>query len=58
MEKLSPKESVKGGNTALRGSVRALKGFFEGKPKGAKIRGRSPQDLKPRVCPRKIPRES
>ena len=32
MEKLSPKESVKGTNTVLRGSVRAPKGFSEGFP--------------------------
>ena len=32
VEKLSPKESVKGANTVLRGSVRAPKGFSEGKP--------------------------
>ena len=36
MEKLSPKESVKGADTVLRGSVRAPKGFSEGKPEGAK----------------------
>ena len=33
--KLSPKESVEGGNTVIRGSVRAPEGFSEGKPKGA-----------------------
>ena len=33
VEKLSPKESVEGTDTVLRGSVRALKGFSEGKPK-------------------------
>ena len=32
VEKLSPKESVEGSNTVLRGSVRALKGFSKGKP--------------------------
>ena len=31
-KKLSPKESVKGANTVLRGSVRAPKGFSEGLP--------------------------
>ena len=30
--KLSPKESVEGGDTALRGSVRVLEGFSEGLP--------------------------
>ena len=32
MEKLSPKESVEGADTVLRGSVRAPEGFSEGKP--------------------------
>ena len=41
-EKLSPKESVKSGNSALRGTVRALEGYFEGKPEAANPRGRSP----------------
>ena len=41
VEKLSPKESVKGTDTVLRGSVRAPKGFSEGKPEAAKPRGRS-----------------
>ena len=43
VEKLSLKESVKGGDAALRDSVRAPKGFSKGKPKAAKPRGRSPQ---------------
>ena len=43
VEKLSPKESVKGADTVLRGSVRAPKGFSEGKPEAAKPRGHSPQ---------------
>ena len=43
MEKLSPKESVEGANTVLRGSVRAPKGFFKDKPEAAKLRWRSPQ---------------
>ena len=38
MEKLSPKESVKGGDTVLWGSVRAPEGFSEGKPRAAKPR--------------------
>ena len=42
VEKLSPKESVEGADTVLRGSVRAPEGFSEGKPKAAKLRGRSP----------------
>ena len=40
VEKLSPKESVEGDDTVLRGSVRAPKGFSEGKPEAAKPRGR------------------
>ena len=43
MEKLLTKESVEGGDIALRGSVRAPKGFSEGKLKAAKPWGRSPQ---------------
>ena len=43
VEKLSPKESVEGADTVLRGSVRAPKGFSEGKPEAAKPRGRSPR---------------
>ena len=38
MEKLSPKESVKGADTVLRGNVRDSKGFSEGKPNAAKLR--------------------
>ena len=56
-EKLSRKESVKGANTVLRGSVRAPEGFSEGKVKASKPRGAAPKVLQPRVCPRKIPRE-
>ena len=47
MKKLSPKESVEGADTVLRGSVRAPEGLSKGKP----------EVLQPRVCPRKIPRE-
>ena len=43
MEKLSPKESVEGTDTVLRGSVRAPKGFSEGKPEASKPRGHSPR---------------
>ena len=39
MEKLTPEESVKGGNTSLRGSVRAPKGFSKSQPKAAKLTG-------------------
>ena len=38
MEKLSPKESVEGANTVLRGSVWAPKRFSEGKTEAAKPR--------------------
>ena len=44
-EKLSPKDSVEGGDNALRGSVRAPEGFSEGKPEAVKPRGRSPKVL-------------
>ena len=43
MEKLSPKESVEGAYTLLRGSVRTPEGFTEAKPKAAKPRGHSPR---------------
>ena len=39
VEKMSPKESVEGAYTVLRGSLRAPKGFAEGKPKASKPRG-------------------
>ena len=52
VEKLSPKESVEGAHTVLRGSVRPPEGFSKGKSEAAKTRGRSPQGLQPRVCPR------
>ena len=39
VEKLSPKESVEGADTVLRGNVRAPEGFSEGKPKALKPRG-------------------
>ena len=42
MEKLSPKESVEGAITVLRGSVRAPKGFSEGKPEASKPKGLRP----------------
>ena len=35
VEKLSPKESVEGANTVLRGSVRAPNGFAQGKSRGS-----------------------
>ena len=43
VEKLSPKESVEGDNTVLTGSVRAPKGFSEGKPETEKPRRHSPR---------------
>ena len=42
MEKPSPKESVKGADTVLRGSLRALEKFSVGKLKAAKRRRSSP----------------
>ena len=42
VEKLSPKDSVECAYTVLRGSVKAPKGFSEGKPKAAKPRGHNP----------------
>ena len=42
VEKLYSKESVEGDDTALRGSVKAPKGFSEGKPEAAKPWGPSP----------------
>ena len=39
VEKLSPKESVEGSDTVLRGSVRAPEEFSKGKPEAAKQRG-------------------
>ena len=55
MEKLSPKESVEGADTALRGSVKAPKGFSEGKPKAAKLRGHSPQGFAAEGLPEENP---
>ena len=43
VEKLYSKESIEGGDTALRGSVKAPKGFSEGKPSAGKPRGPSPR---------------
>ena len=42
-KKRSPKESVEGANTVLRGSVRAPEGLSKGQPEAAKPRGQSPQ---------------
>ena len=46
MEKLSPKESVKGAHTVLRGSARAPNAFLEGKPEAKGL---------PSSCPYKAP---
>ena len=43
MEKLSNKESVEGADAVLQDSVRAPKGFSEGKREAAQPRGRSPR---------------
>ena len=61
MDKLSPKESVEGAETVLRGSVRAPEGFSEGKPKAAKLRERSPRGFargKSRGSPHTAPQHS
>ena len=55
MEKLSPKESVKGADTVLRGSVRAPEVFSEGKPEAAKPRGRSPRGFVAEGLPQENP---
>ena len=55
MEKLSPKESVDGGNTALRSSVRAPKGFSKGKTKAVKPRGRSARGFAAEGLPEENP---
>ena len=55
VEKLSPKESVEGADTVLRGSVRAPEGFSKGKPKAAKPRGRSPQGFAAEGLPEENP---
>ena len=55
MEKLSPKESVEGGNTAQRGSVKAPEGFSKGKPEAAKLRGRSPRGFAASGLPEENP---
>ena len=55
MEKLSPKESVVGADTVLRGSVRAPEGFSEGKPEAAKPRGCSPQGFADEGLPEENP---
>ena len=56
VEKLSPKESIEGADTVLRGSVRAPEGFSKGKPKAAKPRGRSPQGFSAKGLPEESPK--
>ena len=55
VEKLSPKESVEGTDTVLRGSVRAPKGFSECKPETLKPRGRSPRGFEAEGLPEENP---
>ena len=55
MEKLSPKESVQGGDTALRGRVRAPEGFSEGKSEAAKPGGRSLRSFEAESLPEENP---
>ena len=52
VEKLSPKESVEGTDTVLRGSV---KRFSKGKPEDAEPRGRSPQGFPAEGLPEENP---
>ena len=55
VQKMSPKESVDGADTVLRGIVRAFKGFSQGKPKAAKTRGRSPRGFAAKGLPEENP---
>ena len=55
VEKLSHKESGEGGDTALRGCVRAPERYYEGKPKAKKPRGRSPQGFAAKGLPEENP---
>ena len=55
VEKLSPKESVKGAATVLRGSVKTPKGFSEGKPEAVKPRGHSPRGFAAEGLPEENP---
>ena len=55
VEKLFPKESGEGGDTALRGSVRASEGFSAGKPEAAKPRGRNHQGFTAKGLPKENP---
>ena len=52
---LSPKESVEGADTVLRGSVRAPEGFSKGKPEAANPRGRSPRGFAAKGLPKENP---
>ena len=56
VEKLSPKESVEGAHTVLRGSMRAPEGFSEGKPNAAQPRGRSPRGFAAKGFPKENPK--
>ena len=58
MEKLPPKESVKGADTVIRGSVRAPEGFSQGKPEAAKPRGRNLQGFADKVWPEENPKRT
>ena len=55
VEKLSPKESVEGTATVLKGSVRAPKGFSEGKPEASKPRECSPRGFEAEGLPKENP---
>ena len=55
VEKLSPKESVEGADTVLKGSVRTHKGFLGGKPEATRPKGRSPRGLAAEGLPKENP---
>ena len=56
--KTVPKESVEGADTVLRAVWGLPRDFPRANPRLQKRGGAAPEVLKPRVCPRKIPRES
>ena len=55
VNKLSPKGSVEGDDTVLRGRVRAPEGFSEGKPKAEKPRGPIPLGFADKGLPQHCP---
>ena len=53
---MSLMESVEGGHTVLRDSVKAPEGFSEGKPRAAKPMGRSPKFFAAKSLPEENPK--